>query len=62
VHILEPLNPKSEIYEREREFENLCSTLEENGVAKAKELTEFEWWNRIIYLKKKADELNKKKQ
>jgi hypothetical protein len=62
VNIMAPSNPDNMVYRNEREFEATCFTLEENGISNAKYLTEFEWWNRILYLKKKAEELNRKQQ
>jgi hypothetical protein len=34
-------------------FEEICSTMEDNGVQRVKELTEFEFYTRLKYLEKK---------
>lgn len=37
----------------EKQFEDLCCSMEENGVANPKELTEFEFYSRLKYYEKK---------
>ena len=59
VRVMDPHNPQNEVLTNERQFESMCSTLEDNGVNNPKALTEFEWWNKVLYLKKKSEALER---
>jgi hypothetical protein len=49
-------NTMSAINQMDKAFENLCSSLEEMGVSRPKELTVFEFESKIEYFKRKKTE------
>ncbi len=48
-----PIDPANVLISAENSFEEVCATLQENGVNEPKQLTEFEFYSRLRYYEKK---------
>lgn len=60
-HIFDPHDENCVVFMYDREIEELCISMEENGINNPKDLTVFEFYSRIRYYEKKAIELKSKK-
>jgi hypothetical protein len=59
--VFNPYDKDNVITGGEVSFEEVCATLEENGVREPKRLSEFEFYAKLQYYQKKYRELEKKK-
>lgn len=48
-----PYDPENIIKVAEESFEDICTVMEENGVAEPKALTEFEFYSKLRFYNKK---------
>ena len=54
-----PYEPDNILKNNDESFEEVCAVMEENGIDKPKQLSEFEFYSRLKYYKDKADQLKK---
>lgn len=52
-----PYDEKSILIHGEKEFEEMCNSMEDNGVENIKECTVFEFYSKVQYLEKKMQKL-----
>lgn len=52
----DPYEAENILMKSETSFEDIVATMEDNGIHRPKELTEFEFYNRVKYLKNKYKE------
>lgn len=50
----DPFNPGNDLMKHEKDFESVCSSLEEAGIKDAKRMTVFEFYSRLEYFEKKG--------
>jgi hypothetical protein len=51
-----PYDEDNILAQMERNFEDTCAVMQENGIANPKALTEFEFYSRLTYYEKKYNE------
>lgn len=51
--VFDPYEKNNVLMESERQFEELANTMEDNGSFNPKQLTEFEWYGKVVYYDKK---------
>lgn len=58
--VFNPFDERSVLINSEKEFEEVCYSMEESGVTDVKESTVFEFYSKLQYLERKAQKIKSK--
>jgi hypothetical protein len=59
-HVFNPFDENCVLIQNEKSFEDVCNSMEDNGIQNVKSLTVFEFYGKLVFLEKKAEKLKSK--
>jgi hypothetical protein len=58
--VFNPFDENCILIQNDKSFEEVCNSMEDNGIQNVKSLTVFEFYSKLIFLEKKAEKMKSK--